>query len=128
MKIMRAKGDRRNMFELIYSKHTTLKDDNRLTYFSFGSIVKYPELFSLCMFSILSTASSSINTSLSQPDELGLDWPFVYYVYGAASGLVLVIIVSDFIFQQRMCFSPIFLYASISIGFHVCLLVMALCF
>lgn len=67
MKILSESGDRRNMYEMIYSKRKTLKEDQRLTYFSFWSVCKYPELLNLIIFSTLSTAASGINTTLTQP-------------------------------------------------------------
>ena len=99
MKILRESGDRRNMYELVYSKQKTLKDDNRLTYFSFNSVIFYPEMRILSAFAMLNTAASGINTIVVHALETKNEWPFAYYSYGAASGMVLVIVVSDFIFQ-----------------------------
>ena len=68
IKLMREKGDRRNMFELIYrNKHTGLRTDSRLTYFSFFTVMSYPEVKVLMLFSALYTANLSINTILSHP-------------------------------------------------------------
>jgi len=65
IKKIRAKGDRRSMFELIYrNKHTGLKDDSRLTYFSFVTVLSYPEVKVLILFSTLYTSSLSITTSM----------------------------------------------------------------
>ena len=44
-------------------------------------------------------------------------------MYGAFSGLLVLILVSDFIFQQRMLFGPPFLFACVSLLFHVFLLI-----
>ena len=114
------------MYEMIYSKRKTLKEDQRLTYFSYWSVCKYPELINLMVFSTLSTAASGINTNLTQPLTTDLEWPFAYYVYGISSGLIVLLLVSDFMFQQRMCFQPPLLYASISAFFHTAITIMAL--
>jgi len=87
------------MYELIYSKRKTLKDDKRLTYFSFSTVCAYPEVINLVIFSTLATAATGINTTLTQPLNTELAWPFEFYVYGASCGLILVILISDFMFQ-----------------------------
>ena len=112
------------MYELVYSKHKSLKDDDRLTYYSMHQVLSYHEVHVLALFSILYITSISINLGLAHPEASDLDWPFTYYVYGASTGLTIVAICSDFIFQQRMCFGPPFLFASISLVFHLALFIM----
>lgn len=87
------------MYELVYSKHKSLKDDDRLTYYSMYQVLTYSEVHVLAVFSILYICSISINLGLAHLEAGGLDWPFTYYVYGASTGLTIVAIFSDFIFQ-----------------------------
>lgn len=122
LKTMQECNDDRNMYELIYSKNNSLKDDNRLTYYSFYEVMTYPELKFLSVFSIFYIASISVNLQLAQPKDSGLEWPFTYYVFGAATGLTIVALLSDFIFQQRMCFGPPFAFVLVSFTFHITLL------
>ncbi len=121
---MQECDDNRNMYELIYSKNNSLKDDNRLTYYSFYEVMTYPELKFLSIFSVFYIASISINLQLAQPLDSSLEWPFTYYVFGAATGLAIVALLSDFIFQQRMCFGPPFAFVFVSFTFHATFLIL----
>ena len=87
------------MFEMVYSRGKKLKDDLRPTYYSFCAIFKFPEVVVLAIFSVFYTASSGMNIELAHPINTKMQWPFEYYTYGAASGLTLVILISDFIFE-----------------------------
>ena len=61
---MQERYDDRNMYEIIYKRGKKLKEDDRLAYFSFAKIMKYPELFYLAIFSSLYTAAASINIDM----------------------------------------------------------------
>jgi len=49
---MQERDDDRNMYDLVYSRGKKLKDDERMTYFSFLTVFKYPEFGYLAAFSI----------------------------------------------------------------------------
>lgn len=57
-----------NMFDLVYSKNKTLKDDNRMAYYSYYQVMCFPEMIYLEIFSILYTAATGISTYLESPD------------------------------------------------------------
>lgn len=102
------------MFELIYrNKNTGLRDDSRLTYFSFATALRYPEVKHLLLFSTLFTANQTINTSL--PNPLNSDYyPFESYVYGANAGLILIALFSDCFMKENMIFAAPFLLVTVS--------------
>ena len=56
------------MFDLVYSKNKTLKDDNRMAYYSYYQVMCFPEMIYLEIFSILYTAATGISTYLESPD------------------------------------------------------------
>jgi len=114
------------MYEMIYSRNKSLQEDSRLTYFSFATVMSYAEELYLGIFSVLYTVSAGLTIELARPYEGSLLWPFTYYTYGATAGLLIVIVVSDFIFQQRMVFAPIFLFGSLSLCFHCVYLIVHL--
>ena len=58
-------------------------------------------------------------------DDDDSKWPFVRFSQGAFIGLIVIMIVSDFIFQKRMIFGPIFVFCTIAIFYQVILLVIA---
>ena len=69
-----------NMYEIVYSKGKSLKDDNRLAYYSYFSVLCYKEVIYLTVFSILYTCASGINMQLIHPMTTTADvWPFVRY-------------------------------------------------
>ena len=98
---MRGHEEEKNMYELVYSRGKKLKDDERMTYFSIYSVCKYPEFQYLAIFTILYQSASGINITETHPEDYNtekMDWEYTYYVYGAFTGLFIVILVSDFIF------------------------------
>ena len=115
-----------NIYEIVYSRKKALKDDNRLFYYSYAAPFRYREMYYLSAFSIFQVASSSLNVTLARPYDTSLDWPFACYVWGVFVGLIVIIFVSDFVFQKRMLFLPCFVFALLSICFHVYLLFLAL--
>ena len=123
---MRGHEEDKNMYELVYSRGKNLKDDERMTYFSFLSVCKYPEFQYLAIFTIFYQAASGINITETHPEDYNkekMGWEYTYYVYGAFTGLFIVILVSDFIFQQRMLFGPPFLFVLVSAIYHLYLLI-----
>ena len=94
-------GKTGNMYELVYSKGKSLKDDNRLAYYSFFTIMQYKEILSLGLFSMIYTSASGINIQLVHSIDItdySVKWPFVRYAQGAFVGLIMVALISDFIF------------------------------
>lgn len=79
-------------------------------------------MYYLTSFSILYVASSNTNVELARPRDTTLEWPFDCYAYGTLVGLIVILFVSDFLFQKRMLFLPCFVYALCSVVFHICLL------
>ena len=88
------------MYEIVYSKNgKKLKDDKRLTYYSFYSVIEYPEVIRLCIFSIMYSISAGMNVELAHPfGAENVKWPFARYAEGAFCGLMCVIFFSDLIF------------------------------
>ena len=50
-----------NMYEMVYSRGKSLKDDNRLAYYSFFTVFGYKEVIYLGLFSIIYTCASGID-------------------------------------------------------------------
>ena len=67
---LREKKVNVNMYDVVYNKHKRLKDDKRLTYYSFSRVLRYTEVINLILFSILYCASSGINIDLSHPSRI----------------------------------------------------------
>ena len=126
IKVMKDKGDNRSMFDLIYKKSKSLKDDRRLIYFSFGSILRLPEVQLLILFSTLYTVASGINANLVKIDYFESWYPYQYSVYGSTAGLLLVIIFNDLIFRKTMTFAPAFCVAALACFYHLVLYFVAL--
>ena len=82
----------------------------------------YTEMYYLTPFSVLYVTSSSTNLELARPRDSTLEWPFACYAWGALIGLIVILFVSDFVFQKRMLFLPCFVFATCSILFHIFLL------
>ena len=59
--------DKRSLYEIVYSKYKGLKDDDRLTYYSFNSILRYEEVYYLGLFTILYTAGASLSIRVANP-------------------------------------------------------------
>ena len=77
LKTMREKNENRNMYEIVYSGGKKLKDDKRLTYYSFLKVISYPDVILLCLFSILYMTASGLNVELAHPlVEYEIKWPF----------------------------------------------------
>jgi len=68
---MREKNEDRNMYEILYNrnkkKNKKLKDDVRLTYYSFLNVLYYPEVIHLIIFSILYICSTGMNVEMAHP-------------------------------------------------------------
>lgn len=90
----------KNMYELVYSRGKTLKDDNRLAYYSFYMVVHYKEVIYLGLFAVIYTCASGLNMLLLHPTTYDSKerWPFVFYARGAFIGLLAIMVISDFIF------------------------------
>ena len=87
-----------NIYEMVYSLNKKLKDDQRLIYYSFHTVLLYKELLPLLVFTIANTASVGITITLAQANASDLVWPFEYYCIGGGCGLLVVIFISDFLF------------------------------
>ena len=98
LKILKQQDDGRTLYELVYSRHKALKDDNRLIYYSYNTIFKYTEMYYLGSFSIFYVAGCGIAIDLANPYEGNIKWPFDYYAFGCLTGLGIIIIISDFLF------------------------------
>ena len=56
------KGDNDlNMYEIVYSRGKNLKDDKRLAYYSFLTVLGYMEVIYLGLFSVTYTCASGID-------------------------------------------------------------------
>lgn len=64
---MREKNEDRNMYEILYRKSKKLKDDKRLTYYSFISVLCYPEVIRLALFAIFYTSAAGMNIDAAHP-------------------------------------------------------------
>ena len=72
------------MYEIVYSRGKSLKDDNRLAYYSFFTVVHYSEVIYLGLFSMVYTAASGLDMALlhkelAVPGAATGRWPFVRY-------------------------------------------------
>ena len=59
------------MYEIVYSRGKYLKDDNRLAYYSFYTVVRYKENVYLWLFSMIYTCASGMNMQLVHPFDQG---------------------------------------------------------
>jgi len=64
--------------------------------------------------------------SATNPLDTDLEWCFTYYVYGCLAGLLIIIFVSGFLFEQRMLFLPIFTLEVLNALFHTVILFICL--
>ena len=54
-----------------------------------------------------------------RPDES--ENPYQFFAYGASCGMVSILLLSDLIFKQRMCFAPVFILVTLNILYSICM-------
>ena len=110
MVTLKYKGqNKKSIYHMIYDT------GNRPKYFSFASVVKFPEFRILILLSTLIQIASYCDLDLDRVEDNPKIkyWPLEYYIFGASAGLVVLAFYSDCIFKQNMLFLPIFFHASL---------------
>ena len=106
-----------SIFQLVYNNGSR-SSHRRPTYFSFIRILSYEELQLLAVLSTLEQSATFLSLDCDEPSKDGdILRSLNFYFLGAACGLVILAVCSDYLVKQHMLFLPIYVMNCLQLAF-----------